>query len=49
MVDAVYQRDYEVLQALVLLAAAAFIASSFVVDLLYGVLDPRLRVRSTGA
>jgi peptide/nickel transport system permease protein len=49
MVDAVYQRDYEVLQALVLLAAAAFIVSSFVVDILYGVLDPRLRVRSPAA
>jgi len=49
MVDAVYQRDYEVLQALVLLAAAAFIVSSFVIDVLYGVLDPRLRVRSPAA
>ena len=49
MVDAVYQRDYEVLQALVLLAAAAFILTSFVVDLLYGVLDPRLRIRGQEA
>jgi peptide/nickel transport system permease protein len=49
MVDAVNQRDYEVLQVLVLLAAAAFIISSFAIDLLYGVLDPRLRVRATGA
>jgi ABC-type dipeptide/oligopeptide/nickel transport system permease component len=49
MVDAVNQRDYEVLQALVLLAAAVFILSSFVIDLLYGVLDPRLRVGTTGA
>jgi peptide/nickel transport system permease protein len=49
MVDAVYQRDYEVLQALVLLAAAAFIVTSFVVDLLYGVLDPRLRIRGQEA
>lgn len=49
MVDAVYQRDYEVLQALVLLAAAAFIVTSFIVDLLYGVLDPRLRVRGQEA
>lgn len=49
MVDAVNQRDYEVLQALVLLAAAVFIGTSFVVDLLYGVLDPRLRVRGTRA
>jgi peptide/nickel transport system permease protein len=49
MVDAVNQRDYEVLQALVLLAAGVFILSSFVIDLLYGVLDPRLRVGTTGA
>jgi peptide/nickel transport system permease protein len=45
MVDSVFKRDYAVLQALVLLAAAVFILSSLVVDLLYGVLDPRLRVR----
>jgi peptide/nickel transport system permease protein len=49
MVDAVYQRDYGVLQALVLLAAASFILSSLVVDLLYGVIDPRLRLRVRGA
>jgi peptide/nickel transport system permease protein len=48
MVDAVYQRDYGVLQALVLLAAAAFILSSLAVDLLYGVIDPRLRLRVRG-
>jgi peptide/nickel transport system permease protein len=45
MVDAVFKRDYEILQALVLLAAAAFIVSSFIIDLLYGVVDPRLRVQ----
>ena len=44
MVDAVFKRDYAVLQTLVLFAAAAFILSSLVVDLLYGVIDPRLRV-----
>jgi peptide/nickel transport system permease protein len=49
MVDAIYQRDYAVLQALVLLAAAVFIISSLIVDLLYGVLDPRLRVRGREA
>jgi peptide/nickel transport system permease protein len=46
MVDSVYQRDYAVLQALVLLAATAFILASLVVDLLYGVIDPRLRIRA---
>ena len=30
-----------------LLAATAFILASLVVDLLYGVIDPRLRVRAT--
>ena len=44
LVDSVFQRDYGVLQALVLIAAAAFIATSLVVDVLYGVIDPRLRV-----
>lgn len=44
MVDSVFQRDYAVLQTLVLLAAAAFILTSFLVDILYGVIDPRLRV-----
>lgn len=49
MINAVYQRDYAVLQALVLLAATIFILSSLVIDLLYGVIDPRLRVRTAGA
>jgi peptide/nickel transport system permease protein len=44
LVDSVFQRDYGVLQALVLIAAAAFIATSLIVDILYGVIDPRLRV-----
>jgi peptide/nickel transport system permease protein len=44
IVDAVLKRDYAVLQTAVLLAAGAFIAANLVVDLLYGVLDPRLRV-----
>jgi peptide/nickel transport system permease protein len=45
MIQAVEQRDYQVLQALVLLAAATFIMTSLVTDLLYGLIDPRLRVR----
>lgn len=49
MIDSVYKRDYEVLQALVLLAVAIFIVSSFTIDLLYGVIDPRLRVRGREA
>jgi peptide/nickel transport system permease protein len=44
MVDSVLQRDYQVLQALVLFAAAVFIVTSLVVDILYCVIDPRLRL-----
>lgn len=44
VVDAVLKRDYAVLQNVVLLAVAVFVVVTFVTDLLYGVLDPRLRV-----
>ena len=44
MVDSVFKRDYAVLQTLVLIAAATFILMSLVVDLLLGLIDPRLRV-----
>lgn len=49
IVTAVQQRDYAVLQSTVLLAAAAFVIVNLIVDALYGVLDPRLRVRTGGA
>lgn len=48
-IDAVFKRDYAVLQSVVLLICAMFILTTLVVDVLYGVLDPRLRVgRSRG-
>ena len=47
-VDAVLKRDYAVLQSVVLLVAAIFIITNLVVDLLYGVIDPRLRVGGQG-
>ncbi|MGW5558207.1 ABC transporter permease [Micromonospora sp. NPDC003944] len=43
-IDAVFQRDYPVIQAVVLLTAAAYIVINFLVDLLYSVIDPRIRV-----
>jgi len=46
VVDAVFKRDYPVIQAIVLLAAAAFVLTALIVDILYGVLDPRLRLAS---
>ncbi|MEU4473503.1 ABC transporter permease [Micromonospora sp. NPDC023888] len=43
-IDAVFQRDYPVIQAVVLLTAIAYIVINFFVDLLYSVIDPRIRV-----
>lgn len=45
MVDSVLGREYLVLQALVLLAGVTVVLANLVVDLLYGVLDPRIRLR----
>ena len=41
--QAVLSRDFELIQALVLVFSGLFIASSFIVDILYAYLDPRLR------
>ena len=43
-VTAVLQRDYPVILGSTLSLAFAFLISTFVVDLLYGLLDPRIRV-----
>ncbi|OLT28495.1 peptide ABC transporter [Kytococcus sp. CUA-901] len=43
IVDAVFQRDYAVIQAVVLITAAAYVLINFAVDVLYSVLDPRIR------
>src|SRR6266511_2448589 len=46
VVDAVFARDYPLVQGVVLLIAIGFIASNLVVDLAYGWLDPRIRYRA---
>jgi len=43
LVGAIYTRDLIILQGVVLLVAAGFVMMNFVVDLLYAVLDPRIR------
>ena len=43
LVDAVAHRDYTLIQALVLLLAAVFVLINFLVDMVYVVLDPRIR------
>lgn len=42
-VTAVLQRDYPVILGATLALAVAFLLSTFVIDLLYGVIDPRIR------
>jgi ABC-type dipeptide/oligopeptide/nickel transport system permease component len=44
MLQAVLNRDYVVVQGSLLLLVTAFIAINLCVDLLYGVLDPRIRL-----
>ena len=43
LVGAIYTRDLIILQGVVLLVAAGFVIVNFIVDMLYAVLDPRIR------
>lgn len=43
LIDAIARRDYPVVQAGILVSALTFIVVNFIVDLLYGVVNPRLR------
>ena len=43
-VDSVFQRDYPVIQGVVLVTATAYIVINLLVDLLYSLIDPRIRV-----
>jgi peptide/nickel transport system permease protein len=43
LLDAIFQRDYPVVQGVILVLAAIFMVLNLVVDLFYTVLDPRLR------
>jgi peptide/nickel transport system permease protein len=43
VVGAIYTRDLIILQGAVLLVASGFVIMNFVVDMLYAVLDPRIR------
>lgn len=43
LVDAVFSRDYPLIQAGVLFIATIMISMNLIVDLLYGVIDPRIR------
>jgi peptide/nickel transport system permease protein len=47
-IASITQRDYPVIQGMALLLAAIFVLVNIVVDILYGVLDPRARVVRSG-
>ena len=44
-VHSIYNRDYPIVQCVVFLSALVFIVINFVIELAYGVLDPRIRPR----
>ena len=43
LVDAIFQRDFPMVQGVVLFASLAFLFANLAVDLLYAYLDPRIR------
>lgn len=45
VVDAISWKDYPLVQGVVILGAAIYVAVNFLVDLSYGLLDPRIRRR----
>jgi ABC-type dipeptide/oligopeptide/nickel transport system permease component len=44
--DAIVKQDYAVVQTFILLSAVMFVLVNLIVDLLYAVIDPRVRIRS---
>ncbi len=44
LIDSISARDYNVVQAAILLIAGGFVVINLVVDVLYGYLDPRIRL-----
>jgi peptide/nickel transport system permease protein len=49
LISAVQEKDFPVVQAITLLFTVAFIAINIAVDLLYGFIDPRIRLRGATA
>jgi peptide/nickel transport system permease protein len=49
IVSAVFQRDLPVIQGAVLVAAAGYIVINLLVDIVYSLLNPRIRVSGGSA
>jgi peptide/nickel transport system permease protein len=43
LIDAVLKRDYPIVQGVTIFIAAVFIVTNLIVDVLYGIVDPRVR------
>jgi peptide/nickel transport system permease protein len=48
LVQAISRRDYAVIQGVVLFVTIVYLVINLVIDLLYGAIDPRIRVRASG-
>ena len=46
VVEAIFNRDFPVVQGVVLVVSLIFVAVNLLVDLAYGIVDPRIRVKS---
>ena len=42
-IDAVLRRDYPIIQGIILVFSAVYVVVNLIIDLLYTVLDPRIR------
>ena len=47
-VQSIQSRDFLVVQAVVLLVSIVYVALNFAADLLYGVIDPRIKLAGSG-
>jgi peptide/nickel transport system permease protein len=43
LIDSVFARDFPVIQAVVFLVSVMFVVTNFAVDMVYAVIDPRIR------
>ena len=43
VIDAIFQRDYPVIMAVVLLGSGAFVIANLIADIAYSIIDPRIR------
>jgi len=44
VVNSILRQDYSVVQAFIMISAVIYVAVNFIVDILYGVVDPRVRI-----